>query len=128
MTISETSRNPGYLTVSLWDSARRQPTPWLVHRLVAFNFVPLVVGKPCINHIDGNKMNNCWQNLEWCTRNENMRHAWRTGLCKPPKLTPDQVLEIRACGGLDTEVANRFRVSQVLVTKIRAYKVWKNVP
>lgn len=54
-----------------------------IHRLVAETFLPRVDGKPCINHKDGNKENNCVDNLEWCTCLENTEHAWRTGLCQP---------------------------------------------
>lgn len=51
-----------------------------VHRLVAEAFVPKVDGKNCINHIDANKLNNHYSNLEWCTQEENVHHAINLGL------------------------------------------------
>ena len=69
----------------------------LVHRLVAETFIPNPNNLPQINHIDGNKTNN-----EWCTRSENLKHAFRQGLrnCKGvnnpmTKLTQSDVEEIR---------------------------------
>lgn len=52
------------------------------HRLVAKAFVINKHNKPEINHIDGNKLNNNANNLEWCNRQENMEHAYRNGLKK----------------------------------------------
>jgi len=52
----------------------------LVHRMVAMAFIPNPDNKEFINHIDGNKLNNCVDNLEWCTRQENENHAFMTGL------------------------------------------------
>lgn len=51
-----------------------------VHRLVANAFIPKISGKEIINHKDGNKQNNIVDNLEWCTNQENIIHAVKTGL------------------------------------------------
>ena len=57
-----------------------------IHRLVADAFLPKVEGKPCINHIDGNKRNNNVANLEWCTQKENVHHAISKGLNKEARV------------------------------------------
>ncbi len=56
-----------------------------VHRLVAQAFIPNIDNKLEVNHIDGNKENNCINNLEWTTSSENMQHAFKTGLAKVNK-------------------------------------------
>lgn len=62
-----------------------------VHRMLAETFIPNPEGKPCINHIDGNKANNAIDNLEWCTHQENMDHAYRNGLVQPVQSGPGEM-------------------------------------
>ena len=65
-----------------------------VHRLVIEAFKPNPDNLPCINHIDGNKLNNHIDNLEWCTYQHNMQHAVRTGLTHPHRWTDEERKQI----------------------------------
>jgi hypothetical protein len=56
------------------------PKRILVHRLVAAAFKARVNEDDVVNHKDGDKLNNVADNLEWCTRSENMIHAISSGL------------------------------------------------
>jgi len=70
----------GYLIVQL---SKHPSKSFVVHRLVAKAFIPPIAGKPCVNHIDGNKTNNRVDNLEWVTYAENTKHAIHAGLMNP---------------------------------------------
>lgn len=65
--------NTGYLSVHLY--AHNQCKNMLVHRLVAMCFVPNPFRCNIVNHIDGNKLNNNFQNLEWTTQKNNLFSA-----------------------------------------------------
>lgn len=66
--------NSGYKNVGL------NKTMWLIHRLIAECFISNLDNKYVINHIDGNKINNNISNLEWVNQQENIQHAFSTGL------------------------------------------------
>ncbi|MCF0059899.1 HNH endonuclease [Dyadobacter chenwenxiniae] len=54
-----------------------------VHRLLATVFIPNPNNYPVVNHIDGNKLNNSLENLEWCTVSHNTQHSYDMGLQIP---------------------------------------------
>ena len=76
--LKDKTPNGRYVRVALWKDGK--PNYYLVHRLVAKTFIPVVKDKNCINHIDGNPKNNNVENLEWCNHLENNMHALETGL------------------------------------------------
>lgn len=50
------------------------------HRVILSAFIENTKNKRTVNHIDGNKLNNSLNNLEWATDSENRQHAWDNGL------------------------------------------------
>ena len=129
----------------------------MVHRLVAQAFIPNPENKPQVNHKDGNKLNNHVDNLEWVTVQENIRHAFDTGLNKAglgtkqtykspltkqkslnnlkdkSALTPD---EVRYCRSVyiprhpefgASALGRRFGISSVAMAKVVTYKTYIHV-
>ena len=101
-----------------------------VHRLVAHHFVPkpkdlvaqgLKEDDLVVNHLDGNKLNNRWDNLEWTTDAGNRAHASATGLMHTT--IDDHVLEriwqLLQEGYSDTNISKLTGVSASTVYQIR---------
>lgn len=123
----------GYLSVSLYGERRRKNM--LVHRAVASAFLPNPLGLPEVNHKDGNSKNNAAGNLEWCTRQENVRHAVEMGLvCRGErhgmaKLTPESVVAMRedaAAGATLNELSGKYGVTFGRAGAIVRGDSWKN--
>ncbi len=62
-----------YLTIKVNGKVKH----FRVHRLVAQAFIPNPNGYAEVNHIDENKFNNRFDNLEWCSKKDNNRYGTR---------------------------------------------------
>lgn len=94
----------GYIKVTL--TVNYKAKDFTVHRLVAKAFIENANAEKnsTVNHIDGNKENNHFSNLEWVDRKEQLYHAYKLGLKKPMagvdnphhKLSEDDIRFIRS--------------------------------
>lgn len=105
----------GYAKVQL-SSTDGKRHRYSVHRLILENFQPIEnMDKMQINHIDGNKLNNKLENLEWCDSSYNNTHAYKIGLKNQTgdknnasKLTEKEVLEI-----IDLLLSKQFTYKEI---------------
>jgi hypothetical protein len=78
LVMKQSQKRNGYMNIALFkDGKYKYP---MIHRIVAESFVSNPFLKQEVNHIDGNKTNNSAVNLEWATRNENLKHAFENNL------------------------------------------------
>ena len=111
--------------------------PLLINRLVALAFIPNPYNKKGVNNIEGNKHNNHVENLECCTREENMQHSWKIGLRhkmlgkdNPSTKTTEKVVR-KICSLLEndtltpTEISKKLNVSVKIVKSIKYGDSWQ---
>jgi hypothetical protein len=108
------------------------------HRLVAEYFIDKIYGKDYVNHIDGDKLNNKYTNLEWVTPKENYDHSVLIGKQNPigssnhnSKLKDIDVLEIRRLYENkkynQTQLAKKYSVTQRCISLIVRKEAWKHI-
>lgn len=118
--LNPVSDNKGYLRVAIYDS-NFNCHKMRVHRLVALAFIPNSENKEQINHIDGNKKNNCVDNLEWVTNDENKQHAVSMRIHKHAYSDEKvrEVCELLQSGMKENDVVALTGVTKCIVSYIR---------
>lgn len=122
----------------------------IIHRMVAKCFVENPENKPQVNHKNGIRNDNNYENLEWCTSKENTIHGYKvngrrstdkqrllskdrfSGVKNPKcKINEAVVLSIRRCrqkGDSLKEIAERVGLSIPQVSAIANRKFWQYIP
>lgn len=117
----------GYLYVGLGRAKFR------LNRVVAAAFIGPSPAGAEVNHIDGDKLNNRADNLEYLTGNANMKHASERGLlcrgsdCHFSKFTETDVrdvFELKRSGNSTRGIAARYGVTHHSVQKIIDGRSW----
>ena len=121
-----------YMRIGLVVEGKKKK--FLLHRLLAETYIENPENLPYVNHIDGNKLNNALDNLEWCTSSYNQKHAYSNGLKSVdgelnPRdiLSEEEVLTIykRLLRKESTiGIAREYNVSKSCISSIKSKKNW----
>jgi hypothetical protein len=133
--LSVHKRPDGYMQVGLTRDGKRKS--YLTHRLIAEAFVSNDEGLTEVNHMNGDKADNRIENLEWCSRAQNTKHAYDTGLrkvgkgnIKGHKLVESDVSLMKAlfkAGSGNQLLATLFGIHSNTVSNIRNNHKWAHV-
>lgn len=103
----------GYRRVKFYDNKSKKCL--LVHRLVAQIFIPNPLNLPEVNHKNGIKTDNRFENLEWVTHAQNIQHAYDNGMIRRTyrkKFDHSKIIERRTSGASVTQICNEFKISR----------------
>src|SRR5690349_10770023 len=131
--ILKAGKTKGYYHIVLKYNDNRKN--YRIHRLVAEYFIPNTENKPFVNHKDGDKSNNHWTNLEWCTAKENTRHAIKMGLMDCnfgenslfSKLTNKEAIDIFNSTLNNRELAKKYNITPEGVSLIKIGRNWSKL-
>lgn len=99
----------GYKMVMLFNNKQRKAIS--VHRLVAIHFIENIDNQPCINHKDEDKLNNNYDNLEWCSVAYNNNYGTRQ-----EKVSKTQGKKVIGTNGKETLVFNSANQASIYMT------------
>jgi len=134
----QTHSKSGYNYVSLYDKQKNRRFCKLVHRLVAETYLNPQDLTLQVNHIDGNKSNNCLSNLEFVTASRNHYHAFEIGLRygmkeennPAAKLNREDIINIRnkvQRGVIQKQIAKEYNIAQTTISAIKRRIIWSNL-
>lgn len=116
----------GYRSFNIRHDGKRKNKR--IHLLVAKYFIPNPNNYKVINHIDHNKLNNKYNNLEWCTQKHNIREAFKMNRYgRKMKFTDEDVLKIRNSTKSISELSKIYKVSYQNIYDVIKKKVYKNI-
>jgi len=113
----------GYPTVTLNKEHKAKTVR--VHRLVAEAFLRKPHNYTDVNHIDGVKTNNSVYNLEYCTRSQNIEHAYKNQLRTDAKFNPQQIRDIRTSESSQRALAREYNVDRNTIKQIKTKRTYK---
>lgn len=106
----------------------------LIHQAVAISFIDNPNNYREVNHKDGDKSNNNVDNLEWCTRKHNIKHAFQNNLKSHrgikntrSKLSESDVLEIYKSNIRSCVLCIQYNVSSSTINDIRKGRSWTHI-
>lgn len=123
--------NCGYLRIDLYKNSK--VSYHSIHRLVAQAFLPNPKKYKVVNHIDGNKLNNCVNNLQWTTQSKNCEHRSRVlgkvtgethGMAKLKLIDIKTIRNLVKAGVKKTKIAKEFNVSVRTIYNISNRETW----
>lgn len=129
--VTPSIRKDGYWEVNIGG---RNGERWLLHRLIGFVWIDNKNNLETIDHIDNNKNNNCVENLEWVSREENVKRQIKDGLARSNNLNADyknwkmsskcspfdriQIKQLFNKGVSQKELSQKFEMSQTQISVI----------
>lgn len=127
--LKKTKNNGGYLTVYAGDKTS-------THRVVAETFISKIAKNKTVNHIDGNKENNHYSNLEIVSLSENIKHAFKNnlnhsgskhGISKLNESVISQIFDLYKKGKTMAQIGEIFKINRRTVSSVLKNKTWTQV-